>query len=368
LVSLIDRTGVSYLAESFSPMDPQQFVDYRWRRPRLDPENEYWLGLISYDDAAAGFESIASSKFWRASMITATASELQTSFPKPLVSPEPISAAPWHWRWHETDQQYLENVRRIIDNISNGDYYQLNLCRYLTAERQLFANEIELRLSRNGGPFSAWIRADSLELVSFSPEEFIRINPAADRFVMTTRPIKGTMPRHSDADHDRAYAQALAQSPKDRAELTMIIDLMRNDMLHVCDFGSVTVGSPGRIESFSNVHHLVGEITGRLSRNLSMLTLIQSMCPSGSITGAPKQAVMRAIERYEQRRRGYFMGNLMLLHPASGRLRSSVLIRTMVRSGDGPFEFAVGSGVVIRSQPQSELAELWAKARVVSDI
>ena len=218
-----------------------------------------------------------------------------------------------------------------------------------------------------GGPFSAWICDGDFELVSFSPEEFVGIEPQSGKMRAWVRPIKGTLPRSKDPVNDRLLGEQLLNSAKDRAELTMIIDLMRNDLLHVCRFGSVNVKSGGCLQSFENVHHLVGEVEGELVENTRMDALIRALCPSGSITGAPKAAVMRFISQYEKFDRGYFMGNLLLLEPATGRLRSSVLIRTMQKSLNNTYEFLVGSGIVIKSDPELERRELEAKARVVAD-
>jgi anthranilate/para-aminobenzoate synthase component I len=359
-IALVDRLGRSILSQSAERMNPEEFLNYRWNRPIAANGDELWVALVPYDGSVVPADGNCQLRVWRMPNYQVCNGSVQEA--------EPDRSPPaWRWRFEHSDIQYLDDVSSIKEQIRRGDFYQLNLCRRLFSENGFGTGEIAQRLLRFGGPFSAWIHDMDFELVSFSPEEFVGIEPSGGKFKAWARPIKGTVQRVHDVAEDQLLREQLIQSPKDRAELTMIIDLMRNDLLRVCNFGSVRVSSAGHLESFENVHHLVGEIEGVLVQNCIMAELIKSLCPSGSITGAPKTAVMKFISNYEKFSRNYFMGNLFLLEPATGRLRSSVLIRTMQKNPNNAYEFLVGSGIVVRSDPELERRELEAKARVVAD-
>jgi anthranilate/para-aminobenzoate synthase component I len=158
----------------------------------------------------------------------------------------------------------------------------------------------------------------------------------------------------------------LLSSEKDQAELHMIVDLMRNDLLKICEPGSVLVKDKGSLHSFTTVHHLIARITGLLREPQSFGSILAVLCPGGSITGTPKIEVMRAIYDYESRPRDYFMGNIFCWDLKSQYFDSSILIRTVQkRVGIDHYEFAAGSGLVIGSELLAEMEEISAKARVV---
>jgi para-aminobenzoate synthetase component 1 len=144
----------------------------------------------------------------------------------------------------------------------------------------------------------------------------------------------------------------------------MIVDLLRNDLNRVSLADSVRVVCPHRLISHPTVHHLEAEIDARLRPDLTLGDFLDAVCPAGSITGAPKIEVMRAIQEFEGRDRGYFMGHIFYLDDR-GRFDSSILIRTLVRDESGLDEFAAGSGLVVHSDPERERREVEAKCRVV---
>lgn len=278
-----------------------------------------------------------------------------------------VSSASFHWLPQSSDSAYLDLAARCLQDIRQGRYYQINILRYFTLKSRCQYFDWVERLRQYGGPFSCMLRLPDLELYSFSPERFFRIEPSACGLKLVTEPIKGTAPVVADSAHNNHLRANLAQSQKDRAELQMIVDLMRNDLNRICLAQSVKVEDPGTVHSFSNVHHLIARVSGQLAAGLSLGDLFSALCPGGSITGAPKREVMQAIREYEGRERNYFMGNFFLWTPQTGYFDSSILIRTAQRLGPGPTEFAAGSGLVIRSQPEDELAEIKAKCRVVMD-
>ncbi|HYX36540.1 MAG TPA: anthranilate synthase component I family protein [Oligoflexus sp.] len=267
------------------------------------------------------------------------------------------------WRSTWTDAMYQDTVRGALEEIRRGRYYQINLLRYWFSDDPISRRQWLAQLTKMGGPFSAYIEIPDLQMVSFSPERFFRVTTDAKGSWIETEPIKGTRPVSTDPELDRQQKAALLASEKDAAELNMIVDLLRNDLHKVCRPSSVKVLDPGSLQSFSNVHHRVARIQGLLQNGVSMGSLMRALCPGGSITGAPKHEVMQAIREKELRPRELFMGNILYKDAWTGRLDSSILIRTAVRKHR--WEFAAGSGLVIHSEPAEELAEILTKARVL---
>src|SRR5439155_23913828 len=175
-----------------------------------------------------------------------------------------------------------------------------------------------------------------------------------------TRPIKGTRPRGRMPEEDRRLAAELLASPKDRAENVMIVDLMRNDLGRVCEFGSVAVQHLCRLESYPTVHHLVSEVRGRLRRGLTAVGLLAAAFPGGSVTGAPKVRAMEIIAELEPTARGPYCGSLGWLG-FDGAMDTNILIRTFT-AGRGWLQFPVGGGIVADSDPEREYEETLHKA------
>jgi len=195
-------------------------------------------------------------------------------------------------------------------------------------------------------------------LVSNSPERFLAVAPDG---TVETRPIKGTRPRGDTPDADRAAAEALRASAKDRAEHVMIVDLERNDLGRVCRTGSVEVASLARVVALPTVFHLISTVRGRLRANVGLTALLEATFPGGSITGAPKRRAMQIIDELEPAPRGPYTGATGWLG-AAGDLDLAIAIRTAaVRAGR--LSLSVGGGVVADSAPEGELAETDVKAR-----
>jgi para-aminobenzoate synthetase component 1 len=175
-----------------------------------------------------------------------------------------------------------------------------------------------------------------------------------------TRPIKGTRPRGVTPEEDAANQSELLSSTKDKAELTMIVDLERNDLGRVCELGSVKVNQALTLESYAQVHHLVAEIEGRLSPYHDDIDLLAAMFPGGSITGAPKIRAMEIIEELETHQRGVYTGAIGYIG-MDGRSAWNISIRTIVRSGE-VWSYNVGGGIVADSVPEEEFNETLSKA------
>ncbi|NDJ57963.1 aminodeoxychorismate synthase component 1 [Enterobacteriaceae bacterium 4M9] len=260
------------------------------------------------------------------------------------------------WQSNMTRAHYGEKFRRIQDYLRSGDCYQVNLAqrfcaRYDGDEWQAFT---ELNAD-NKAPFSAFLRLPGSAILSLSPERFIRLAQGE----IQTRPIKGTLPRLTDPAADARQAQRLAESPKDRAENLMIVDLLRNDVGRVAQPGSVRVPELFVVEPFPAVHHLVSTITARLRDDLNATDLLRAAFPGGSITGAPKVRAMEIIEELEPQRRNAWCGSIGYIS-ACGRMDTSITIRT-ITACDGHLYCSAGGGIVADSDEEAEYQETFAK-------
>lgn len=254
---------------------------------------------------------------------------------------------------------YMERVAEIRDGIARGEFYQLNLVQRFDCVHRETPARTYLRLrEQNPAPFAAYLDADEFGVLSSSPERFLEVAPTGE---IRTCPIKGTRPRGASAEADAQLRAELLGSAKERAELLMIVDLLRNDLGRVCQPGSVKVERLHALESFATVHHLVGEVHGKLRRDVTRRELLRAVFPGGSITGAPKVSAMRAIDRLEPHRRGIGMGSLGYFS-CHGRIDLNIAIRTIVATR-GRAYVPVGAGIVWDSDPASEYAETLAKAR-----
>lgn len=269
------------------------------------------------------------------------------------------------WKSTWTDSQYLEAVRQSLEEIRDGRFYQVNLLRYWEHQGEIPRPYFLRRLRKFAGPFSAYFDLPNLSLVSWSPERFVKIRHEDNKTFIEAEPIKGTRAVVNDEAMDAALVQELKASAKDNAELHMIVDLMRNDLQKLSISGGVKVLDPGSVRSFPNVHHLIARVQGELKSGKKLEDLCRALCPGGSITGAPKREVMDVIQKREERDRGYFMGNIWYKDAFSGRIDSSILIRTAVRQSRHSWEYAAGSGITVKSHAYEELQEVLTKARIV---
>ena len=249
-------------------------------------------------------------------------------------------------------------MRRVLEYIAAGDVFQVNLSQRFTAQGRHDPLDLYLRLKEESpAPFAAFLQWKDLAVVSASPESFYQTRGD----ILVTRPIKGTRPRGTDPDDDDRLAAELLASPKDRAELTMIVDLERNDLGRVCEYGSVVVRDPLTIESFAQVHHLVATVEGRLRQDAGPVDVIRALFPGGSITGAPKIRAMEIIDELEPNRRSLYTGAIGYLSQG-GSSGFNIAIRTILVEGDRA-SFQVGGGIVADSDPEAEYEETLAKGK-----
>ncbi|MGV3593175.1 MAG: aminodeoxychorismate synthase component I [Gammaproteobacteria bacterium] len=258
-----------------------------------------------------------------------------------------------------TKAAYLQRFQRIIDYILAGDCYQVNLAQCFTARcaGDSFAAWQHLQAKANA-PFAAYLEDGTNAVLSFSPERFLRVTNGE----VLTQPIKGTRPRSNEPLHDVANRLDLEGSDKDRAENLMIVDLLRNDLGRVCATGSVSVENLFETQSFTNVHHLVSTIKGRLTDARDVFRLMAACFPGGSITGTPKLRAMEIINELETSRRSVYCGVIAWID-RSGNMDSNIAIRTLVRSGDRIHCWG-GGGIVADSQGDEEYQETLDKISI----
>ncbi|WP_124726521.1 aminodeoxychorismate synthase component I [Staphylospora marina] len=258
----------------------------------------------------------------------------------------------------ETRETYLEKIARIKEHIAAGDIYQA--CFTHPFSCVLHADPFELyRVLRavNPAPFSCFLRMGDLAVCSSSPERFLKLGANG---LLETRPIKGTRRRSGDEAEDRARAEELRASVKDRAENVMIVDLARHDLGKVSASGSVIVPELFRIESYATVHQLVSVVEGKLAEGVHPVDAIRASFPGGSMTGAPKIRAMEILHELETVKRGIYSGGLGYLD-VRGNFDLSMVIRTVVCREDRAW-FHVGGGIVADSDPDDEYRESLDKA------
>jgi para-aminobenzoate synthetase component 1 len=257
--------------------------------------------------------------------------------------------------------RYEPLFERVLEHIRCGDIYQANLTHRLSGACES-ALELYAALREQAPvPYNLFLGAGSFELAGASPETFLRMRPDG---TVETRPIKGTAARSDDPDEDAALAAALAASPKDRAENTMIVDLARNDLSRVCEPGSVRVPELCAVESHPTVHQMVSTVEGRLRPGLDAIDAIAAAFPPGSMTGCPKVRAMQVIEELEPVRRGPYAGAFGWVAP-DGACDLAVVIRTAVVTA-GRAHLHVGGAIVADSQARGEYDESLLKARTVA--
>ncbi len=258
---------------------------------------------------------------------------------------------------------HADCVQRIREHIVAGDIYQANLTLRFrgpwTDPDLPLATHLRLRAS-NPSPYGAYIDLPATRIVSASPEAFLGLHPDGR---VRSRPIKGTRPRGEFAEDERLREELVA-SAKDRAELAMIVDLVRNDLGRVCEPGSVTRHEAIVAEAHPTVWHLVGAVDGRLQDGADAFDLLQAAFPPGSCIGAPKIRAMEILEGLERSRRGAYTGALGWIG-ADGGMATSVAIRTIVFHG-GRAEYGVGGGIVYDSDPDQEWDEALLKGRALA--
>ena len=251
-------------------------------------------------------------------------------------------------------------MRRIKEYIRAGDTFQTVLSRRLDLPApEPFLTYRYLR-ALNPAPYLYYLHCDDIHIIGSSPEILVRVEEAE----VTLRPIAGTRPRGATPEEDGELAAELATDPKERAEHLMLVDLGRNDVGRVAEFGSVRLTAFMAIERYSHVMHLVSEVRGRLRPELDAVAALAACFPAGTVSGAPKVRAMEIIDELEPVRRGPYAGAVGYVGWGARTLDTAIAIRTCVMKG-GRAWIQAGAGIVADSDPATEWQETEAKARAV---
>ena len=257
--------------------------------------------------------------------------------------------------------EYSEKFEKIQDYINSGDCYQINLAQRFTATTNFDPLQLYNNLRKAmPSPFCAFLPIlgsdDKNTIICLSPERFIQIDKNSK---IISQPIKGTAQRNIHPDLDHQSAASLLSDKKNQSENLMIVDLLRNDLGRVCEIGSITVSRLFELQSFSNVHHLVSTIEGKLANGLNGADVFQACFPGGSITGAPKIRAMEIIDELEPARRSIYCGSIIYFS-AHGETDSNIMIRTLLVQDKSIYCWG-GGGIVADSECRSEYDESIAK-------
>lgn len=344
--------------------DPIGFPDMFFFQPAhliLLQKDSIHIGCINADPAA----------IWRQIQATQPTPARPLPPQTPAGSSPPQTTAPITFTPRFTRSEYLSTVETLRRHILRGDCYEINFCQ------EFFAQPASIdplttwwALSQaSPNPFAAYYRLDHRYLLCASPERFLK--KIGD--TLLSQPIKGTAPRQKQdipangriPQDDLADAQArleLYNSAKDRAENVMVVDLVRNDLSHVCLPGSVQVSELFGIYPFPQVYQMISTITGTLLPGLDATDALRHCFPMGSMTGAPKHRVTQLIARYERSRRGLFSGAIGYITP-EGDMDMNVVIRSLLYNQQSSYlSYQVGSGITWYSDPSAEYDECLVKA------
>lgn len=253
---------------------------------------------------------------------------------------------------------YISAIEKIRDYIREGDVYQINFSHRFKIKGVFEPYNLFLKLQRvNPAPYSAYFNFDDFILVSNSPELFLK---KQGRTVIT-KPMKGTRKREKDSILDKKIREELLESEKDRAELIMIVDLERNDLGKICEYGTVKVKKLINLEKYKTVYQTTSTIEGKLKEKIELKDIINAIFPGGSITGAPKKRAMEIIEELEPTKRNFYTGTLGYFG-FNQNLQLNILIRTLLIKKNKIY-YPVGGGIVWDSVPEKEYEETIIKAK-----
>lgn len=259
-----------------------------------------------------------------------------------------------------TREAYVKAVQTVREYIAAGDVFQVNLSQRFEADLPMAPFELYERLREiNPAPFAAYLDFDEVKVLSASPERFLKVKGD----LVETRPMKGTRPRGSSPAEDEALGAELVNSIKDQAENVMIVDLERNDLGRVCQFGTVKVRELYTLEKYATVFQLTSTIEGRLLPGKTRFDLLKGCFPGGSITGAPKVRAMEIIDELEPTKRSVYTGGIGYLSFA-GEMDLNMAIRTILVK-EGRAYFQVGGGITYSSDPEAEYQETMDKAKAL---
>ncbi|MBI5159492.1 anthranilate synthase component I family protein [Candidatus Micrarchaeota archaeon] len=257
-------------------------------------------------------------------------------------------------------EKFEQAVEKAREYIRNGDIFQANLSHRFSGETTANPFDIYSALTRiNPSPLAGFLQAREFQLLSCSPERLVKVEGRR----IDARPIAGTRPRGKTRKEDELLMKELVENEKERAEHVMLVDLARNDLGRVSEFGSVKVNELMVVEKYSHVQHLVSNVQAKLEAGKDCFDVLQAVFPGGTITGAPKVRSMEVIEELEPTRRGPFYGSLGYIS-FDERMDFNILIRTILMKQKQAF-VQVGAGIVADSNPKKEFEETMHKAQAM---
>jgi para-aminobenzoate synthetase component 1 len=260
---------------------------------------------------------------------------------------------------------YLEKVSKMLEYINNGDIYEANFCMEFYAEGAINPIMKFQRLNEiSKPPFAVYLKNNKQFLLSASPERYLK--KEGEKII--SQPIKGTAKRFSDAKEDEISKQNLALDPKERSENIMITDLVRNDLSRTAQKGSVQVEELCGIYSFLQVHQMISTVTSIIDNQNTVVEVLKTTYPMGSMTGAPKISAMKIIEELEETKRGLYSGALGYFTP-NGDFDFNVVIRSILYNQENQYiSFSVGSAITSLSIPEKEYEECLLKANAMLNV
>lgn len=256
---------------------------------------------------------------------------------------------------------YTKKILKIKDYIRKGHIYVMNMTRQLTIKSTRMPYSVFKNLQKNNpAPFSGYMNYGDFEIISASPERFIKVDKERN---IETRPIKGTRKRGGTLEEDETLKKELEDSEKDKSELLMITDLERNDLNKICVPGSVKVTELFQIETYATVFHLISNVRGHLQDDIDLTDILKALFPGGSITGAPKVRAMEIIDELEEQRRGLYTGIIGYVS-LDGSCEFNIVIRSAVHEKEN-YHIGVGGGITYESDAAFEYEETVQKAKAL---
>lgn len=262
--------------------------------------------------------------------------------------------------------EYIDKVNQMLSHIHRGDIYEANFCMEFYAENATLESQaLYQKLNAiSQPPFACFLKLNKQYLLSASPERYLR----KDGNKIISQPIKGTAKRFENTEEDEASKTALEQNPKERSENIMIVDLVRNDLAHTAQKGSVQVEELCQIYSFKQVHQMISTVVSEVASNTSPVDIIRTTFPMGSMTGAPKISAMQIIEELEATKRGLYSGAVGYFSP-TGDFDFNVVIRSILYNQTNQYvSFSVGSAITAQAIAENEYEECLLKARAMREV
>ena len=353
---------VGYLGyESVRFFEPT--LQSRMKRAAL-PDGIYLLAdtVVAFDHARRSLSLIANVLDGDADSANRKLDEIEARIQSPLPLTQPREVKSSKTRSNMTQGRFEDMVRDAKEHIAAGDIFQVVLSQRFTRETNVEPFDVYRAVRRlNPSPYMFFfdfgiVDDEPLFIVGSSPEIFVRLEGRT----ASLRPIAGTCPRGADANADAALAEELLADPKERAEHVMLVDLGRNDLGRVCEYGTVRVSDFFTIEKYSHVMHIVSHVEGKLRPDLTAFDLVRAAFPAGTVSGAPKVRALEIISELEPDARGAYAGTVGYFG-FDGNMDTCLAIRTMVGRGN-TFTVQAGAGIVADSNPTTEFQETVNKA------